>query len=215
MDAYHIEKCAFCKRLRSRRRQLARALLLLPSMHRERFEIDSAQSAIVFSARNSTPAPVRGRFSRWSASIEADSGELERGRVEVMVDTTSVETGDAAVDKLLSSAPFLGVAHHPEAAFKSTHVKVRRGKGLRITGELNVRGVKLEVLLDATVVGTRRDPWGNRRVRFAAKTWLDAADLGIEVTGDATARARVDIHIDLEAVQQPAPKSERAALNSQ
>ena len=199
----------------ARLERLARGLLLPPCMDRERFEIDSAQSAIIFSARTSTPALVRGRFSRWSASIELDGGELERGCVGVMIDTTSVETGDATLDQLLSSAPFLDVARHPEAAFKSTRVKVRRGKRLRITGDLNVRGVKLEVLLDATVGGTRRDPWGNQRVRFSAKTSLDAADLGIEVTGNATARARVDIHIELEAVQQPAPKGECAALNPQ
>src|SRR5271165_2690529 len=120
IGVYHNEKSVACKRRRSRASRLARALLLPPSMDRERFEIDSVQSAIVFSARKSTPAPVRGRFSRWSASVELDGGELERGCVDVMIDTTSVETGDAAVDRLLTSAPFLDVARHPEAAFKST-----------------------------------------------------------------------------------------------
>ncbi len=56
--AHHNEKTTSHKRRRLLRRRLARALLLPPGMDRERFEIDSAQSALVFSARKSTPAPV-------------------------------------------------------------------------------------------------------------------------------------------------------------
>jgi polyisoprenoid-binding protein YceI len=110
-------------------------LLITPGMETERWEVDSARSVIAFSL----PAGARGRFTRWTATMYAEGGELSRGRVEVMIDASSVECG--AVDRDAMAAGLLDAPNHPEIRFRSTHVKVLKRDRLRIAGELAIRGV--------------------------------------------------------------------------
>ncbi len=178
----------------------------------ERWEIDSGHSGVHFSVRHMVIAKVRGQFSRWSGTVVAEDGDLGRASVEVVIDGSSIDTGVADRDAHLKSQDFLDVARYPELTFKSRHVETSGDERLKITGDLTIHGVTREVVLDVEYAGRTRDPWGNERAGFAARTSIDRRDYGLVwnqvlEAGGLLVGERVDIEIEVEAVKQTASKA--------
>ena len=60
--------------------------------------------------------------------------------------------------------------------------------------------------------GLAKDPWGNQRAAFTAKTSIDRKDFGLTwnqllETGGLAVGERIDIEIEIEAVRQAATKA--------
>jgi polyisoprenoid-binding protein YceI len=174
-----------------------------------RWDIDVAHSAIHFHVRHMIISKVHGRFARWAGAIQLDPQDLTRSSVEVTIDAASIDTQVADRDAHLRSADFLDVERYPQLAFRSTRVEKAGGAGYRVTGELTLRGVTREVVLDAEFAGTGKDPWGNERAGFSARTSLDRRDFGLVwnaalEAGGVLVGEKVEISIELEAVKKVA-----------
>ncbi len=181
-------------------------------MATEKWEIDSGHSGIGFSVRHMVIAKVRGRFARWSGSIEAENGDPTRASVNVTVDASSIDTGVGDRDAHLKSADFLDVANHPEITFRSRRAEKAGSGKLRVTGDLTIHGVTREVVLDVTDEGRTKDPWGNQRAGFSARTSIDRKAFGLTwnqllETGGVMVGERVDVELEVEAVKQAAEKA--------
>ncbi len=181
-------------------------------MASEKWEIDSSHSGIHFSVRHMVVAKVRGQFARWSGTVSAEDGDLARASVNVVIDASSIGTGVADRDTHLKSADFLDVARHPEMTFKSTRVEKLGDDRLRVVGELTIRGTTREVVLDVEYDGQTKDPWGNVRAGFSAKTSIERKDFGLSwnqvlEAGGVLVGDRVAIEIEVEAVKQTATKA--------
>ncbi len=177
------------------------------------WDIDVGHSAIHFWVRHMVISKVHGRFARWSGAVQLDEQDLSRSSVSVRVDAASIDTQVADRDAHLRSADFLDVARFPDLTFASTRVE-RSGSALRITGDLTLHGVTREVVLEAEFAGTGKDPWGNERAGFSARTSLDRREFGLAwnaalETGGLLVGEKVEISIELEAVKQAvaAPKA--------
>jgi polyisoprenoid-binding protein YceI len=171
-----------------------------------RWDIDVAHSAIHFHVRHMVISKVHGRFARWQGAIQLDTEDLARSSVEVTIDAASIDTQVADRDAHLRSADFLDVEKHPQLTFRSRRIEPAGG-GYRVVGELELRGVKREVVLDAEFSGTGKDPWGNERAAFSAKASLDRRDFGLVwnaalEAGGVLVGEKVEITIELEAVKQ-------------
>jgi polyisoprenoid-binding protein YceI len=177
----------------------------------EKWEIDSSHSGIHFSVRHLVIAKVRGQFSRWSGTILLEGEDLAQASVNATIDATSIETGVPDRDTHLKSADFLDSVNHPEMTFKSRRVERPTDDQLRVFGDLTIRAVTREVALDVEYAGRRKDPWGNERAGFAAKTSIDRKDFGLTwnqvlEAGGVMVGERIDIEIEVEAVKQPDSK---------
>jgi polyisoprenoid-binding protein YceI len=155
---------------------------------------------------------VRGQFARWSGTVLADDGDLTRAMVNVVIDASSIETGVADRDAHLKSADFFDVASHPELTFQSKRVEQKSEERLLVTGDLTIRGTTREAVLDVEYSGRTKDPWGNERAGFTAKTSIDRKDFGLTwsqvlETGGLVVGDRVDIEIEVEAVKQTSAKA--------
>ncbi|MEZ4363990.1 MAG: YceI family protein [Kofleriaceae bacterium] len=173
------------------------------------WNIDSSHSGIHFSVRHLVISKVRGTFARWSGTITLDGEDLARAKVDVVIDASSLDTGVADRDTHLRSADFFDVEKFPEITFKSTRVEPAGGDRWRVTGELALHGVTREVVLDVEHSGRAKDPWGNTRLGFSAKTALERKEFGLVWNqtldaGGLMIGERVDVDIDLEAVHQVA-----------
>lgn len=178
----------------------------------QKWEIDSSHSGIHFSVRHMVVAKVRGQFARWSGSFYAEDGDLARATVEATLDASSIETGVAERDAHLKSHDFLDVKNFPEITFRSSAVEKQGDETLRLTGELTIRGVTREVVLDVEYAGRTKDPWGNERAGFTARTALDRKDFGLTwnqvlEAGGVMVGDRVTVEIEVEAVKQSAVKA--------
>jgi len=142
------------------------------------WDIDVSHSAIHFRVRHMVISKVHGRFARWAGAIQLDPQDPTRSSVDVSIDAASIDTQVADRDAHLRSADFLDVAKYPQLTFRSRKIE-KAGAGYRVTGDLELHGVKREVTLDAEFAGTGKDPWGNERAGFAAKASLDRRDFGL------------------------------------
>ena len=178
-------------------------------MTTQTWQIDSAHSGIHFSVRHLVIAKVRGQFTRWTGALTVPDGDFTRATVDVTIDATSIDTGTADRDTHLKSADFFDVASFPELTFRGRRVEPKGGDRLALVGDLTIRGTTREVALDVESAGQTKDPWGNVRAGFAAKssvdrkefglTWNQALEAGGVMVGD-----KVEIEIEIEAVRQDA-----------
>ena len=130
------------------------------------WEIDPSHQSFEFVARH-LMAKVRGKFSGVSGA--ATVAEVpEASTLEIEVDTTTVDTGDATRDGHLRSNDFFGAEDHPTISFRSTAVRPDEGEShWKVDGELTIRGVTRAVTVDLEFLGGAIDPWGNQRIGFS------------------------------------------------
>ncbi|WP_256844942.1 YceI family protein, partial [Pantoea sp. Ft-CA_14] len=69
-------------------------------------------------------------------------------KVDVNINTSSIDTNHAERDKHLLSADFLNTSKNPQSTFKSTSLE-KEGDDLKITCDLTLNGVTKPVTLEA------------------------------------------------------------------
>jgi polyisoprenoid-binding protein YceI len=180
-------------------------------MAQENWQVDGAHSAVNLAVRHMVISKVRGHFTKWSAKLQLDTAELTRSTVEVDIQAASIETGVADRDTHLRSPDFLDAAKYPTLRYRSRRVEAVSKDRLRVVGDLTIRDVTREVVLDVEYGGQGKDPWGNTRVGFTATTSLNRKDFGLTwnqalETGGVLVADRVDIEIELQAIKQAVAK---------
>lgn len=134
------------------------------------WQFDTAHSEVGFAVKHMMVSTVRGRFRAFSGVIALDEAQPSNSRVEVTIDTASVNTGNDMRDNHLRSPDFFDTAQYPTATFVSKRIEEKGAGEYKVYGDLTLRGVTREVPLNLTVEGPHRDMQGQRR-------------LGIELTG--------------------------------
>jgi polyisoprenoid-binding protein YceI len=178
-------------------------------MTTNKWNLDTVHSGINFSVRHMVVSKVRGRFTKFTGNIELDESDPSRSTVEATIDASSIDTGTAQRDDHLRSADFFDVERFPEIRFRSTRIDQLGGDRYRLIGELTIREVTRQIELDAEYGGRGKDPWGNERVGFTAKTALDRKDFGLKwnqvlETGGVLVSDRVEIELEVQAVRAAA-----------
>jgi polyisoprenoid-binding protein YceI len=173
------------------------------------WNIDTSHSSVGFSVRHMMFAKVRGRFAKWSGAIALDPDDLVHASVKVSIDAASIDTGVTDRDNHLRSPDFFAAEQFPALEFASTRIESVGGDRYRVHGNLTIRGITREVVLDAEHGGRAKDPWGNQRVAFAATTSVNRTDFGLKwnqlvEAGGVLVGERVDIELEIQAVEAAA-----------
>jgi polyisoprenoid-binding protein YceI len=179
------------------------------------WQFDMQHSGISFTVRHMLVSKVRGRFTRWSGALQFQPENPALSSVEVSIDTASVDTAEAQRDGHLRSGDFLDVEKFPSIVFKSTKVEKKGDAEFLVTGDLTIRGVSRPVLLEVEYGGAMRDPWGNERAGFTAKTTIDRKEFGISFNqvldhGGLALGEKITIDIDIEATRAVAQAAQSA-----
>jgi len=141
-----------------------------------------------------------GTFRDFDGTFTFDEKNPSADKVNVTLNTNSVDTNHAERDKHLRSADFLNAAKFPQATFKSTAVKAD-GDALDVTGDLTLNGVTKPVTLKAKMIGQGDDPWGGKRAGFEAAGKISLKEFNIK-TDLGPASQDVELIISVEGVQQ-------------
>ncbi len=181
------------------------------------WELDTAHSLIEFSVKHMMISTVKGRFKTFSGTLDLDEHNPQASRVDVTIDTASIDTGDANRDGHVRSADFFDVERYPTATFKSTRVEPLGDDRYRVYGDFTLRNITRPVTLDVTVEAVITDLYGKRRAGFSATTSFNRKDFDLNwnvalETGGVLVSDKVTINIEAQAVQAaPAEKAEAAA----
>lgn len=146
------------------------------------WNLDPTHSQVEFAVKHMMFTTVRGRFADVAGAVTLDAAAPERSSVEVTIGAASVDTSTADRDAHLRSADFFDVERHPTLTFRSRRVEgvlAEPGDAFKVVGDLTIRGVTREVVLDARFEGTGTDPWGHARSGFSATTTVDRRDFGL------------------------------------
>lgn len=134
------------------------------------------------------------RFTKYEGTLSLDPANLTASKVTVSIDPTSIRTDFAGDyvgthqgtpyktfdEALAMDAKFLDAGKYPSITFTSTQVE-KTARGLKITGDLNFRGVTKPVVLDTTVVGSmEKHPFMQKgAIGFSASTTFKRSDFGM------------------------------------
>ena len=142
-----------------------------------------------------------GTFKDFDGSFSFDAAKPQDSKVNVTLNTGSVDTNHAERDKHIRSDDFLSVGKHPTATFASTSVKSTGEGTADITGDLTLNGVTKPVVIAAKFIGEGKDPWGGYRAGFEGSTTLKLKDFGI--TKDlGPASESVELILSVEGVRK-------------
>lgn len=170
--------------------------------------IDSDHSNVGFKVRHLMVANVKGSFEKFTGTVEIDDKDITKSKVNVTIDTNSINTNVKKRDEHLRSADFFDVAKYPEMTFASKKVAKAGKDRLKVTGDLTLHGVTKEVVLD--VEGPTReskDPWGNLRKGATGTTKINRKDFGLTwnkalETGGVAVGEEIAIIIEIEMIKK-------------
>ena len=181
------------------------ALLAVPALAAETFKIDPAHTETGFTVKHLLISNVRGQFGKTEGVVVYDEADPSRSRVEATIDVASVNTRDEKRDGHLKSPDFFDVAKYPTITFKSTKVEKAGAGALKVTGNLTMKGVTKQVVLDVAGPSAEvKDPYGNVRRGLSATTQLDRKDFGVSYGPDAMVSDLVKVQIDAELIKDAA-----------
>ena len=143
------------------------------------FTADKGHSTVGFKARHFGVATVNGSFGDYEAMIKFDPEDLSTLHVEATIQTASVDTGIERRDNHLRSDDFFNAEQFPTIKFVSKGVKEVDGDELKLVGDLTIRDVTKEVVLDVEYLGMT-PARGAHKAGFEARTKIDRFDYNLK-----------------------------------
>ena len=171
--------------------------------------IDPTHTEVGFAVRHLMISTVRGRFGAVTGSVTVDESNPAESKLDVTIDTTSIDTRQEQRDAHLRSPDFFDAAQFPSMRFVSKRIEGDITDDFTVTGDLTIRDVTREVTLDVTAEGQGKDPWGNTRAGFSAKGKINRGDFGLTwnqllEAGGVAVSDEVKISIETELTKQKA-----------
>ena len=172
------------------------------------WEIDPAHTSAQFAVKHLVISTVRGQLGKVTGVINLDDADLTKSSVQATIDATGIDTREAKRDEHLRGPDFLDVAKYPTITFRSKKIEKVSDEKYQVTGDLTMRGVTKEVVLD--VAGSPKpltDPFGNVKLGGVVKTVLNRKDFGVAWSktldgGGLVVGDDVDVTIDAEVIKK-------------
>jgi polyisoprenoid-binding protein YceI len=171
------------------------------------WQIDSAHSQIQFSVRHMMISNVRGRFENFTGVVEFNEQDPTQSKVDVQIEAASVNTREAQRDGHLKSPDFFNADKYPYLTFKSKRIEKTDATHGRVVGDLTIRDVTKQVVLDVEYAGQAKSPWGATSAGFSATTKINRKDWDLTwnqtlETGGVLVGDEIGINVELEIVKQ-------------
>lgn len=180
------------------------------------WQVDPVHSTILFSVKHMMISTARGRFEKFDVNVDFNEQAPARSSIRVQIEAASINTNDPKRDGHLKSLDFFDVENYPTITFVSKRIDKIDDRHGRIVGDLTIRDITQEVVLDVEYSGQMKSPWGTISVGASAQTtinrkewnltWNQALETGGVLVGD-----KITINIEVELVKQPELQAEAVA----
>ncbi|WP_448212432.1 YceI family protein [Colwellia sp. MEBiC06753] len=154
-----------------------------------------AHASINFKTSHLGISWLTGRFNTFDGKFSYDESNVDAAKIEVNIDTTSLDSNHAERDKHLRSDDFLNTAKFPKASFVSSKITDHGNGKLTVNGDFTLHGTTKNIVIDAEKIGEGKDPWGGYRAGFSGTTQIRLADYGMkEILGPTT--VLLELHVE-------------------
>jgi polyisoprenoid-binding protein YceI len=167
--------------------------------------VDQSHSKVGFAVKHMGIATVRGEFTDFAGALEIGE-DLSTAKIRGTVKAASVDTNEPQRDAHLRSGDFFDAESYPEITFESTRIEPIDEDTFRITGNLTMRGVTSEIVLNAEINGVDIDPYGNEKVGLEVTGQLSRGDYGMTFnqalgSGNMLVADKVKLALDISAAK--------------
>jgi polyisoprenoid-binding protein YceI len=185
------------------------AALLIPlNVFAATYNIDPAHSTIGFKVKHLMITNVKGVFEKFKGTVTIDEKDITKSKVDVTIEMASIDTNISKRDDHLRSPDFFDVAKFPTMTFVSTKVEKSGADGLKVTGNLTIKGVTRQVVLSVEgPTGEVTSPQGDVKRGASATATINRQDFGVSWSkkldgGGLVVADDVYISIDTELTRQ-------------
>ncbi len=168
------------------------------------WQLDNAHSEVGFSVRHLGISNVKGRFTSFSAEIEADKQTGKLVKVKAVAKADSVNTGIDARDNHLRGADFFDVSKFPEIKMVSRSIKVKGDEATMIV-DFTMKGITKTVTFKGEYLGSQKADFGNGptlRAGYSFSGKISRKAFGLTwnnlIEGTAAVGDTVKIHFEVE-----------------
>jgi polyisoprenoid-binding protein YceI len=144
----------------------------------------------------------KGRFDKKEGTVQLDRA-AKTGKLEVTIDTTSINSGTPAFDKHLQSADLFDAAKYPTIKFVSDKFVFNGDKVAEIVGNLTLLGKTQPVTLKANQFNCYQSPMVKREVCGGDfETTIDRTAFGMNYGVDWGFPKNVRLIVQAEGIKQ-------------
>lgn len=166
------------------------------------YAFDVAHSTVQGQVKHLMVSKTRVLFKQFEGTITV-AEDPAAASVEVTIQADSIDSRDEKRDGHLKSPDFLEVEQYPHITFRSTAVE----PGWKVIGDLTIKDVTRQVVLDTEYLGTFKSPMGPTVAAWSAETTLNREDFDVTwnapmETGGVLVGKDVKIELEIEAVLQ-------------
>jgi polyisoprenoid-binding protein YceI len=182
----------------------AAALLLASTVSAQAasYAIDPTHTYATFEISHFGTSTNRGRFDKKEGTVEFDRA-AKTGKVEIVVDTTSINTGFAGFNKHLQSNELFDSAKYPTMKFVADKFVFNGDKVSEVIGTLTLLGKTNPLTLKATNFNCYENPMLKREVCGGDfEGTLDRTQYGMNYGIDWGFPKNVHLVVQVEAVKQ-------------
>ena len=166
------------------------------------YNLDPTHTFVTFEIGHFGTTTNRGRFDKKEGAVQLDKAG-KAGKVEVTIDTTSINTGTPGFDKHLQSAELFDAAKYPTIKFVSDKFIFNGDKVAEIVGNLTLLGKTQTVTLKANQFNCYMSPMVKREVCGGDfETTIDRTAFGMNYGIDWGFPKNVRLVIQAEGVKQ-------------
>ncbi len=166
------------------------------------YAIDPTHTFVTFEIAHFGTSTNRGRFDKKEGAVQFDRA-AKTGKVEIVIDTTSINTGTAAFNKHLQSADLFDTDKHPTLKFVADKFTFSGDKVTEVVGSLTLLGKTNPVTLKATNFNCYDSPMLKREVCGGDfETTIDRTAYGMNYGIDWGFPKNVRLLVQVEAVKQ-------------
>jgi polyisoprenoid-binding protein YceI len=167
------------------------------------WQLDYGHTRIGFTGRHLMVSMVRGEFEKFQGTVELDEHDVRRSKAEIQIEAASVNTHNAQRDEHFRSADFFDVEKYPYITFKSKRVVLNDAHHGQLVGDLTMRDITREVVLDVEYGGVSQSPWNTYSAGFSLRAQVNRKDWGLNwnmllAGGGLVASDEITLTIDLE-----------------
>jgi polyisoprenoid-binding protein YceI len=160
-------------------------------------DVEGAHAFVQFKIKHLGYSWLLGRFNTFDGGFSYDNKTPDSSKINIEIDTTSLDSNHAERDKHLKGKDFLNVSSFPKATFTSKSIKFSDNTNAIVTGEFTLKGVTKTISFPIVKIGEGEDPWGGYRSGFSGTTSLKLTDYGISYNlGPASTHVEMALHIE-------------------
>ena len=157
------------------------SILFCSSVEAKQYEVNTQHSFVNFELPYMKVSKVKGAFEEFKGSFKLDEETNKVSELFFVIKAGSISTRDLKRDNHLRGNSFFNVKDYPVISFSGSRYEYEKGVLVKVTGVLQLTGIKKTVTFDIDWKGLQDDPIskGKKSLFLVAETSISRKEFGI------------------------------------